>query len=70
MNQIDLSDSNFQIAQRFVEALFASSEPKVTALKLIHELIDHPWLDDEMHDDLIKAAARSVNLTVLAEDED
>lgn len=70
MNQIDLSGSNFQIAQRLVEAIFASSEPKVAALKLIHELVDHPWLDDEMRDNLIKAAARSVNLTVVAEDKD
>jgi hypothetical protein len=69
MSQIDLSDSNFQIAEGFVRAIFASPDPKVAALKLIHELIDHPWLDDEMHDALIEAAAGTLNLSVVADED-
>ena len=69
MNQIDLSDSNYKIAEDLVQAIFSSPDPRQSAINLIHDLIDHPFLHDEMHDELILAAAASLNLSILPEKE-
>jgi hypothetical protein len=69
VNQIDLSDSNQQIAENLVQAIFSSPDPKQAAINVIHDLIDHPFLDDETHDELIQAAASSLGLTVIADEE-
>jgi len=69
VNQIDLSDSNYKITENLVQAIFASPDPKQAAINLVHNMIDHSWLEDEMHDALIKAAATTLDLTVLADED-
>jgi hypothetical protein len=64
MNAIDLNDSNQEIAEILVHRVFASADPQAAAINLIHSMIDHPWLDSEMHDTLIRAAAVSLKLQV------
>ena len=64
MNTIDLSSSNQEIAEKLVHRVFASANPQAAAINVIHSMIDHPWLDSEMHDTLIRAAAVSLELHV------
>jgi hypothetical protein len=69
VSQIDLSDSNHRIAERLIEAVFSSPDPRQAAINLIHDLIDHPFLDEETRNELIQAAASSLGLTVIADGE-
>jgi hypothetical protein len=69
MIQIDLSDNNYKITETLVQALFSLLDPKQAAINLIHDLIDHPFLDDEARTELIQAAARTLSLKVLADED-
>jgi hypothetical protein len=64
MKTIDLNGSNQEIAEKLVHRVFASANPQAAAINLIHSMIDHPWLDAEMHDNLIRAAATCLDLQV------
>jgi hypothetical protein len=69
MNHILLSDNNHEIATQLVEGVFSSPDPKLTAITLVHAMIDHPWLDVLMHNELIQAAGSTLNLRVLADED-
>ena len=58
MKTIDLNDSNQEIAEKLVHRVFASANPQATAINLIRSMIDHPWLDAEMHDDANSCCCR------------
>ena len=68
MSEIDLSDSNHEIARQIVEVAFSSEEPQQTTVNVIHAMIDHPWLDGEMRCEIIQAAATVIDLSIRAEE--
>jgi hypothetical protein len=61
MTSIDPSASNRQAAEQFAQAIFAASNPQQTAADVIHALLDHPWMEDELRNELIHAATLNLD---------
>ena len=64
-----LSASNQQAAEQFVEAIFAAANPKQSALRAIHGLLDHPWVDDELRQHFVQVTADDLGIAVAAGNE-
>lgn len=69
MIEIDLSDSNYRITEGLVRIIFSSPEPKQAVFDLVHNLLDHPFVDNEMRNGLIQVAASRLNVRIRTDDE-
>lgn len=58
---LDLGDSNQRLAEQIAELICSSSDPCHAAAQVVHSMIDHPWLDDELRDEMLTEAARSLD---------
>jgi hypothetical protein len=66
---MQITDTNQQFAEVFAEAIIAKPIPKETLIQVIHGIIDHPWVDDELRDHLVLSIANTLQIEVLGNEE-
>ena len=66
---IQLSASNQQTAEVFVQAIFSAADPRQSALRAIQSFLGHPWLDTELREHLVQVAADDLGIEVEADGE-
>ena len=68
--QLQLAETNQHAAELFAETILSKPMPKEVLVQVIHGLIDHPWLDDELRDHLVLAAANNLGIEIIGNEED
>jgi hypothetical protein len=68
---LGLSALNFELAEQIAQAVDATAidprDRRSIVATVIHAMLDHPWTDDELRNQLVEAAGRALDLAVTGE---
>jgi hypothetical protein len=68
---LDLSASNFELAEQIAQAVDEKArdrrDRRSIVATVIHAMLDHPWTDDELRNQLVEAAGRALDVAVTGE---